>query len=283
MATIVGCVVIGALVAAAGADGGVRRSGIAVMVLVAAWCYLLNWAVLVPSYAARTERWFDLTGSITYLSASGLALLAAGWSGRGALLTAMIWVWALRLGSFLFRRIRREGHDGRFDRLKHDLGRFAVTWTLQGLWVVLTAGCALAAITAADPEPLGWLAAVGVAVWASGLAVEVVADAQKSRFRQDPANEGRFITVGLWSWCQHPNYFGEIVLWTGVALTAFAGLSGWQHVTLVSPIFVMVLLTRVSGVPLQQARARKKWGDDPAYRHHTAITPLVIPRPPRRR
>ena len=156
-----------------------------------------------------------------------------------------------------------------------------MTWTLQGLWVLLTAGTALAAITTESPEPFDWAAGAGIAVWVVGFGIEAVADAQKQAFRRDPANRGRFITSGLWAWSRHPNYFGEIVLWAGIALIAAPALSGWQWVTIVSPFFVFVLLTRVSGIPLLERRARRQWGSDPAYRAYEARTPVLIPRPPR--
>jgi steroid 5-alpha reductase family enzyme len=108
-----------------------------------------------------------------------------------------------------------------------------------------------------------------------------VADRQKSAFRSDPANAGRFISSGLWAWSRHPNYFGEIVLWVGVALIALPVLSGWQHVTLVSPLFVYLLLTRISGIPPLERRAEEKWGDDPAYRAYVERTPVLWLRPQR--
>jgi steroid 5-alpha reductase family enzyme len=89
-----------------------------------------------------------------------------------------------------------------------------------------------------------------VLLWVLGWALEVIADAQKSRFNADVANRGRFINTGLWSRSRHPNYFGEILLWVGVAVVAFPVLHGWQYVTLLSPFFVAFLLTRVSGIPL---------------------------------
>ena len=95
------------------------------------------------------------------------------------------------------------------------------------------------------------------------------------------ANEGRFITSGLWSWSQHPNYAGEILLWAGIAGIALPTLRGAQLATLISPLFVFVLLTRISGIPLLRARAKKRWGNDPDYQAYVARTPTLVPRPPR--
>ena len=192
-------------------------------------------------------------------------------------------MWAARLGSFLFTRVRRAGRDDRFDAIKPDFGRFLSVWLLQGLWVTLTLGAALAAVTALERPAVGVLTVVGLLVWAAGFAVEVVADAQKSRFRADPAHRDAFISTGLWAWSRHPNYFGEIVLWLGIALAALPALQGWQYATLVSPVFVAILLGRVSGVPLLERKADARWGDRADYRAYRAATPVLVPRPPRRR
>ena len=118
---------------------------------------------------------------------------------------------------------------------------------------LLTAAAALVVITGGVRAPLGAVGIAGLAIWAIGMLIEVIADRQKSRFRADPDNKGAFIDVGLWAWSRHPNYFGEIVLWTGLAIVAVPVLHGWQWATLVSPVFVTVLLTRISGVPPTQS------------------------------
>lgn len=274
-------VLLGAGMAWAGSQGGLSWRGWPLF----AWCgllaYTVQWLVFVPSYMGRTEHYFDLTGSLTYLALVLSALAAGQGDARSVLLALLVAVWALRLGSFLFLRVKQDGSDGRFDQLKHSFPRFLMTWTIQGLWVFLTLAAALAAMTGRQAVPLGALAVVGMALWLVGFMVEVVADAQKRAFKRDPANAGRFIHTGLWAWSRHPNYAGEILLWTGIALIAAETLSGWRWLTLVSPLFVYLLLTRVSGVPLLEARARKRWSDDPAFQAYTARTPVLWPRRPR--
>ena len=189
----------------------------------------------------------------------------------------MVVIWAVRLGTFLFRRIRQDGFDRRFARLKTAVIPFFMTWTLQGLWISATLACALAAVTASRAAALDWTAAVGTAIWAFGLAIEVAADWQKQRFRAAPENADRFIDTGLWAYCRHPNYLGEILLWTGIALVALPALQGLSHVTLVSPVFVWALLTRISGIPMLEARAERRWGTEAAYRAYKARTPALVP------
>ena len=271
-------VALAAGVAAAGSHGGIAVGGVPVFALCVALAFVLQWAAFVPAWVWRTERWFDLAGSATFLTLILVAVSARGAvDARSLAIAAMVAIWAVRLGAFLFARIRRQGFDRRFDRIKQDPARFFLTWTLQGLWVSLTLSAALGAVTAATSVPLGWPAAAGIVVWGAGLLVEVTADAQKRRFRMEAANSGRFIATGLWARCRHPNYLGEILLWTGVAVAALPALDGWRYLTLVSPAFVWLLLTRVSGIPLLEAQADRKWGADPAYQAYKARTPVLVP------
>ncbi len=274
-------VLVGLGVAWAGSQGGGTVLGIPVFLLAVGAAFVIQWLVFIPSYLLRNESFYDLTGSITYISVTvGALLLSPKVDGRSILLLALVVIWAARLGTFLFRRIRKAGKDARFDELKTSFSRFLLTWTVQGLWVSLTLAAALAAITTTSRKGLDLFALIGFLVWALGFAFEVVADAQKSRFRADPANKGKFIRTGLWAWSRHPNYFGEIVLWIGVAIIALPVLQGWQWITLISPVFVTLLITRVSGVPLLEKRADEKWGGLEDYEAYKERTPVLIPRPP---
>ena len=275
--------VIAALVALAGSQGGSTVGGFPVFALCVIVAFAIQWVAFVPAYLLQSERFFDLTGGLTYITVAVVAVLFSDApDARSYLLLAMVVIWAVRLASYLFLRIRKAGADTRFDAIKPSFPRFLNTWTLQGLWVTLTLAAALAAITTTERVGIGTVTAIGLLVWVAGFGLEVVADAQKSRFRADPANKGRFIHTGLWSWSRHPNYFGEILLWVGVAIVALPVLRGWQWVTLISPVFVALLLLRVSGVPLLEKSADEKWGgqlDYEAYKHRTS---LLVPRPPRK-
>ena len=239
--------------------------------------------VFIPSYIFETEHYFDLTGSLTYVSVTLLAILfTVDISLRDILLALFVWIWAFRLGSFLFIRVKKAGSDGRFDLMKKDFWWFLMTWTIQGLWVFLTLAMALAAITSKSKMAIDIFAVVGTLIWIFGFSIEVVADQQKTNFKDDPDNKDKFITVGLWSWSRHPNYFGEMVLWIGIAVIAFPVLIGWQLVALISPIFVIFLLTRISGITMLESRGYKKWKDDPAYIDYLERTSVVLPFPPKK-
>ena len=129
-----------------------------------------------------------------------------------------------------------------------------------------------------DASPCLILSGAGLAGWAIGLLFEAVGDFQLARFKADPNNKGRVMDRGLWRWTRHPNYFGEIVLWTGVAIFAVPALHGLTLWLLLSPAFVALLLVFVSGIPPLQTRADAKWGGQPAYERYKSTTPAVIPR-----
>ena len=95
---------------------------------------------------------------------------------------------------------------------------------------------------------------------------------------RDRNNKGKFISTGLWSRSRHPNYFGEITLWSGVSVIAFTSLNGIGYVALVSPLFVYMLLSKGSGIPLLEKSADKKWGQDVAYQDYKKNTPVLFPK-----
>ncbi len=272
-------VAIGAIISLAGSDGGDRVGAVPVFALCGALAFAINWLAFIPSALLRTEHYYDLVGGITYIATIAVAvLLSSELDLRSALVAGMVMLWSLRLATFLFARISRSGGDSRFDTIKHRPLRFFMAWTLQGLWVLLTAAAALAVITGGTREPLGVIGIAGIAVWTVGILIEIVADRQKSRFKADPANQGKFIDVGLWARSRHPNYFGEILLWTGMAIVAVPVLQGWQWATLISPVFVTLLLTRVSGVPLLEKAADERWGGQDDYEEYKRSTPVLVPK-----
>ena len=258
---------------------GLTLAGWPAMTALALGAFAIQWLAFIPARLFQTERFYDLTGSITYIAVT-LAAISAATAPSSAqwLIALMIFIWAGRLGNFLFRRIHAAGGDQRFDHIKVSSSRFFVAWTLQGAWVVMTSCAALTAILSAEPTAVGAIYVIGAVMWVAGFGVEVIADQQKSRFRANPANAGRFINVGLWARSRHPNYFGEILLWAGIAVMAVPYLSGTQWVVMLSPLFVYALLTRISGIPNLARRGQQLWGDDPTYQAYVANTPRLLPR-----
>jgi steroid 5-alpha reductase family enzyme len=258
---------------------GALIGGLPNLIAMAIIIFLIQWLAFIPSFIFQTEKFYDLTGSITYLTGVIIGILTVDQLDlRSIIIASLIGIWALRLGSFLFVRVFQDGGDGRFDKIKPSFSRFLLTWTLQGLWVFLTAVCALTALGNSGNVELGIIGIIGIAIWASGFAIEVISDAQKRRFRANPDKATPFITSGLWAYSRHPNYFGEVVLWVGIAIASLSTLSGLQYITLISPIFVYLLLTKVSGIPLLEQRADARWSDNQDYIKYRDSTPVLFPK-----
>ena len=274
-------ILIGYLIALAGSQGSAEYAGLSLFAICASVSYLLHWIIFVPSFIGQTEHYFDLTGTISYLTAIALGFyLNPSSDPRDLLIGVLITIWAIRLGTFLFTRVKKDGKDKRFTVMKTQFVWYLMTWTIGGCWVFITMAAGLAAITSNTTVALGWPALVGTLLWIIGFSIEIIADKQKRDFKKDTSKDKEFITTGLWAWSRHPNYFGEIILWIGVTIIAYPVLVGWQLCTLISPIFVYVLLTRISGVPLLENRAIKKWGSDPEYTSYLERTPVLIMKKP---
>ena len=243
--------------------------------------FAIQWIAFIPAYVFQTEKFYDLTGSLTYLSVIWYSLVFSSnqftnLNGANIVIVLLISLWAIRLGSFLFMRIHHDGEDKRFRSIKPSASQFFMTWTLQGLWVSLCSMCALTAISSTTGVVMNAFFYIGLALFILGFVVEVIADKQKSAFRANKENKDKFITSGLWSKSRHPNYFGEIVLWAGIAVMSFSSLQGLQYLTLISPIFTYLLLVYVSGVRMLEARGDIKWGDNPDYQDYKKKTPTLF-------
>ena len=276
------CILLAYLVAIAASVDGVFFSGIPIILLCAIVSFSTHWMIAAPSLITSSEKYFDFTGMVATLLVVLTAMFALLSSGaqvsiRSVFVASFVSVWTLRLGIFLYKRIVKAGEDIRFRDIKKSLPKFLMTWTLSALWVFLTTVNAITLIALNPLEPIGIFFIMGALLWLLGFGFEVIADRQKKYFSEQPKNEGRFITQGLWSVSRHPNYFGEIILWAGIAIISLPFLSGWQYVTLVSPVFVFLLLTRISGLPFLEDKAEKKWGEDKDYIEYKKRTPILVP------
>ena len=276
------CILTAYLVAIAASVDGIFFSGIPIILLCAIVSFVTHWMIAVPSLITSSEKYFDFTGMVATLLVVLTAMFALLSSGaeasiRSVFVASFVSVWTLRLGIFLYKRIVKAGEDSRFRDIKKSIPKFLMTWTLSALWVFLTTVNAITLIALNPLEPIGIFFIMGALLWLLGFGFEVIADRQKKYFSEQPKNEGRFITQGLWSVSRHPNYFGEIILWAGIAIISLPFLSGWQYVTLVSPVFVFLLLTRISGLPFLEDKAEKKWGEDKDYIEYKKRTPILVP------
>ena len=244
--------------------------------------FVIQWIAYIPAFIFKTEKFYDLTGSLTYITAISFALYSTNTPQNldlGSLIIGIaIILWAIRLGSFLFMRIHKDKKDGRFDSIKTSFSQFFMTWTLQGMWVFICSSAALIAIANPAGVPINIVFMIGLALFILGFVVEIIADNQKSAFRSIPENKDVFINEGLWARSRHPNYFGEITLWTGITVMGISTFAGMNYLALFSPIFSYLLLNYVSGVRMLEYRGQKKWGHLDAYQAYKKSTPKLIPR-----
>lgn len=277
------CVLIAFLVSLASSQNGVSYNNYPISIICMALSFIIHWLVFIPSYFYKTEKFYDITGTVAYLS----ILLTTAYlinlvNDEGILLRSIIsiifvMIWAIRLGIFLFKRVIKVGEDKRFEHAKKSFSKFLMFFNISALWVFLTIVNVLTMIINNSDSVTDLFFIIGVSIAIIGFIIEVVADMQKRKFRTNISNKGQFISSGLWSISRHPNYFGEMMIWVGMSFVTIPILIGWQFITLISPIFVIFLLTKVSGINLLEASANDKWSADKNYQDYKDKTSVLIP------
>ena len=262
----------------AGQNIDIEIRGINAFTFILIVAVLLQIIFFIPSFLLKTEKYYDLVGSLTYIATVSLAYFSVeNKTMIDSIIYFYVMVWALRLGIYLFRRVRNDGKDVRFEQAKRHFLWFLQYWMGQALWVSLTACTAIIGILSPEDDLLPVLAMIGMALWLSGFTIESVSDYQKRVFRKENNPSEAFIHTGLWARSRHPNYFGEIMLWTGIAVIALNTLTGIEYITLVSPIFVYILLTRMSGINKLEQIADERYGHLEEYQRYKRNTPVLVP------
>jgi steroid 5-alpha reductase family enzyme len=188
---------------------------------------------------------------------AGVVDLAA-WLGhaggpRTSVVLLLVNLWAIRLAAHIWAR--HDGEDHRYAAMRTKFGRnwwwasLLQVFLLQAILIWFVPAPLVAAVLYSQ-IPMGWLDYAGVAIAASALVLEALADFQLSAFRADPSNRGKVMDRGLWGWSRHPNYFGEASMWWGYFAIGFAASHQWWLI--LSPLLITVLLLKVSGVSLME-------------------------------
>lgn len=240
---------------------------------------VINLSMFLVAFRFQSDKLTDISYAVTFATIAIWGFTLSDKSWFHAILLTMVLLWALRLGGFLLYRVIKNGKDARFDDMRGDFLKFGKFWLAQAVtvWVMM-----IPSIFAFDTAPtVSTLQIIGGVVWLIGLLCETAADFQKLAFSSNPANKGKWIATGIWKYSRHPNYFGEILVWSGIYLYAVTSLSLLQAVIgLVSPLFIITLLLFVSGIPILEKSADKRWGSDPAYKAYKKRTSILIPLPP---
>ncbi|KAK3440595.1 hypothetical protein EUGRSUZ_B00875 [Eucalyptus grandis] len=229
----------------------------------------------------KFDKVTDFAGSTNFVIIALLTLIVKGtWHFRQVVLTILVVIWGLRLGLFLLMRILNWGEDRRFDEMRSNLGKLAIFWIFQAVWV-WTVSLPVTVVNASNRDPsLQARDVVGWIMWLLGFLVEAVADQQKLNFKNSPENRGKWCNIGLWSYSRHPNYFGEILLWWGIFVASTPVLKGSEWLVIFGPIFLTLLLLFLSGIPLLEESADKKYGNAASYRIYKRTTSPLILLPP---
>jgi steroid 5-alpha reductase family enzyme len=240
---------------------------------------VINLALFIVAFKTKSDKLTDAAYSISFISIAVYAYFSSSESSYDLLLCTLAVIWALRIGSFLVYRVLKVGFDRRFDDIRNSFVKFAEFWLGQAVtsWIVM-----LPILFASNAKGSNILI-IGLAVWLLGLLTEAIADIEKYQFKNNPKNKNKWISHGLWHFSRHPNYFGEILVWLGIYLFTLPDLNTLEIILgSISPIFIAFLLLFVSGVPLLEKNADKRWGNNQDYLNYKKSTSIIIPLPPRK-
>ena len=259
-------------------------NGIPILLIFVIISFIIHWLIFIPSYIFKTEKFYDITGTIAYICIFYVSYLITNKINlenslyiRSYLTLIMITIWAIRLGGFLFIRVFSVGEDKRFKYVKTSFSKFFLYFTISGVWVFLTTCNALTIIINNSSLSNDIFLKIGFFIWLIGFLIEVISDTQKKYFRKNTKNKNQFINSGLRKISRHPNYFGEILQWFGISIISLPILTGWEFITLISPIFVIILLTKISGINILEKNADEKWGSSKIYNEYKNNTPILVP------
>lgn len=242
-----------------------------------------NLVMFLVAYSLRTDKLTDVSYALTFVAIALFGVITNNMATVKWLVVAVVVLWAYRLGSFLLRRIKTTVKDSRFDDIRDNFWKFGQFWLLQALvaWTVMLPVTLLLQVTR-QPR-FSVIVAIGLAIALAGIILETIADRQKFKFTSNPANKGKWIESGLWKYSRHPNYFGEILMWYGVFVMSYSFLNqrdSW--IAALGPLTITIVLITISGIPILERNADKRWGSDKKYQDYKRRTSLLVPMLPKK-
>jgi steroid 5-alpha reductase family enzyme len=235
--------------------------------------FLYMTSVFVIAMIKKDNSLADIFWGPGFIVVAIYALVQSGdmFDLRKIIVTLLIVLWGIRLAVHIHLRNSGKGEDFRYKAWR-DTWRFFVLrsflqiFMLQGLFMLIIS-TPVWLINFTSSEPLGFFDTLGLVLFGTGLYFESLGDHQLTEFKKDPANKGKIITTGLWSLSRHPNYFGEALLWWGIACYALSLPSG--YIALIGPVTITLLLRYVSGVPMLEKKYNGR-ADWESYKNQTA-------------
>jgi steroid 5-alpha reductase family enzyme len=250
--------------------------------------FVIVTCVFVVAQLKRDNSIMDIAyGPIFFLAALGTFLYTNSSSSLSLILLIATGVWALRLSSRIYKKNRHAPEDARYAAwrsawMQKGLLYFYVRSylqinLLQGIIIFLVS---LPFILSLQAESISvWFLGVGLAIYGLGLAIETTADKELDAFiaRKKAGTEPAvLLTTGLFKYSRRPNYFGETLIWWGLAITTLPYFLG--NLGLISPLTITYIVTKVTG-PMLEDIFLKKYPVE--YRAYMETTSYFLPRPPR--
>eukprot|EP00475_Leptophrys_vorax_P029607 TRINITY_DN4369_c0_g1_i1.p1 TRINITY_DN4369_c0_g1~~TRINITY_DN4369_c0_g1_i1.p1 ORF type:complete len:311 (+),score=62.86 TRINITY_DN4369_c0_g1_i1:34-966(+) len=235
------------------------------------------------AFACQFDKVTDLAGTFNFIVVAVLTLLLnKTYFHRQVVVTVLVVVWGVRLGGFLVYRVLKRAKDARFDEMRSNFFKFLGFWIFQMFWVWLVSLAVIFLNATTNDVKLSVADYVGWGLWGFGFLLEAIADQSKSNFNNDTSNRGMFISSGVWGISRHPNYAGEIIMWTGLFIScavSFPSNTPSAFVSILSPIFTFLILMFLSGVNLAEERYNKQFGDRQDYCDYRTKTSPLLPLP----
>jgi len=234
----------------------------------------LNLSLFIIAYLLQTDKVTDFSYSLCFFIINGVGFYLSDRSSIDLIMFLLIAVWAFRLGGYLFVRIMHMGRDARFDKFRKKLTSFLFFWVVQAIsiFIISLSFIIFYSVNNSIPTPIFW---VGCIIAISGSILESIADYQKFQFKKK--NPDTFIQSGLWKKVRHPNYTGEILFWIGVFTATVSYISGWQWIALLSPLWIILLLLKFSGIPPLEEKWAEKYGENPSFLEYKKESYKLIP------
>jgi len=250
--------------------------------MIYAFLIILVLQIIFFIYAAvkKTDKVTDLSYGLTFVITSlSIYFLNIEYSSIfKILLLATVVIWGLRLAIYLFVRIIKTGKDKRFDGVRENFKKFGSFWLLQAISIFVILLPTTYILISKDEMSLNWISYIGLGISVLGIVIESIADSQKFVFKNKSSNKGKWISTGLWKYSRHPNYLGEIMMWVGIFLYCLVYINGIGFITILSPIYITVLLVAVSGIPTLEKEYDKRYRGSKQYQDYKKNTGILFPR-----
>lgn len=238
----------------------------------------VNLFFFLIAFSFKTDKVTDLSYSLSFVLLAPLLLFSKGvnFSSVQLIITISIMLWGVRLGFYLLKRILQTKTDDRFDDKRNNPSNLIKFWILQtvAVWLIMLPYSSF--LTKRSQIDFSIISIIGLVIFLIGFVIEIISDSQKFIFKSKPENKHKWMSSGLWKYSRHPNYFGEILLWWGLFIVTLPTITGLNILTILSPITITLLLLFVSGIPLLEKSADKKYGDDKEYVKYKESTSILI-------